>query len=84
MAHELDVWLFAERVGRLALLDGRLSFSYDSAWLASPSVVALSASLPLQVEPFDDRRTRPFFVGLLPEGQLRRLIAQQFQVSGQE
>jgi serine/threonine-protein kinase HipA len=43
----------------------------------------LSASLPLQAEPFDDRKTRPFFAGLLPEGQMRRLIAQQFQVSGQ-
>jgi serine/threonine-protein kinase HipA len=43
----------------------------------------LSASLPLLAEPFDDRKTRPFFAGLLPEGQMRRLIAQQFQVSGQ-
>jgi hypothetical protein len=48
-----------------------------------PNAVALSASLPLQTEPFDDRKTRPFFSGLLPEGQMRRLIAQQFQVSGQ-
>jgi serine/threonine-protein kinase HipA len=43
----------------------------------------LSASLPLQAEPFDDHKARPFFAGLLPEGQMRRLIAQQFQVSGQ-
>ena len=43
----------------------------------------LSCSLPLQAEPFDDHKTRPYFVGLLPEGKMRRLIAQQFQVSGQ-
>lgn len=43
----------------------------------------MSQSLPLQAEPFDDHQTRPFFAGLLPEGQMRRLIAQQFQVSGQ-
>jgi HipA-like protein len=43
----------------------------------------LSASLPLQAEPFYDRKTRPFFAGLLPEGQMRRLIAQRFLVSGQ-
>ena len=83
MAHELEVWLFAERVGTLALVDGRLSFCYASGWLSLPNAVALSASLPLQAEPFDDRKTRPFFAGLLPEGQMRRLIAQQFQVSGQ-
>jgi serine/threonine-protein kinase HipA len=37
----------------------------------------------LQTEPFDDHQTRPFFAELLPEGQMRRLIAQRFQVSGQ-
>ena len=82
MAHELEVWLFAARVGTLALVDGRLLFYYASGWLSLPNAVALSASLPMQAEPFDDRKTRPFFAGLLPEGQMRRLIAQQFQVSG--
>ncbi|MDN4573805.1 toxin HipA [Pandoraea cepalis] len=83
MAHELEVWLFADRVGTLALVDGRLNYSYVHGWLSSKDAVALSASLPLQAEPFDDHKTRPFFAGLLPEGQMRRLIAQQFQVSGQ-
>ena len=83
MAHELEVWLFANRVGTLALIDGRLNFFYTADWLSHKNAMALSASLPLQAEPFDDRKTRPFFAGLLPEGQMRRLIAQQFQVSGQ-
>lgn len=83
MAHELEVWLFAKRVGTLALLEGRLNFCYAPGWLSLPNAVALSTSLPLQAEPFDDYKSRPFFAGLLPEGQMRRLIAQQFQVSGQ-
>jgi len=61
---------------------GVLSFQAPN-WLARPDAVILSCSLPLQAEPFDDQRTRPFFAGLLPEGQLRRLIARQFQVSSQ-
>jgi serine/threonine-protein kinase HipA len=83
MARELEVWLFAQRVGALAVIDGRLNFRYAPDWLSSPDAVSLSSSLPLQAEPFDDQHTRPFFAGLLPEGQLRRLIAQQFQVSSQ-
>ena len=83
MTHELSVWLFARHVGTLSLIEGRLNFSYDPAWLAQPNAVALSASLPLQTSAFDDQKSRPFFAGLLPEGQLRRLIAQQFQISGQ-
>ncbi|MBF6631923.1 MAG: type II toxin-antitoxin system HipA family toxin [Comamonas sp.] len=81
--HELEVWLFDRRVGRLSLVHGRLSFTYAPEWLALPQARALSYSLPLQAPPFDDHQTRPFFAGLLPEGQMRRLIAQQFQVSGQ-
>lgn len=83
MAHELEVWLFAERVGTLAVIDGRLNFRYVSNWLSRPDAVGLSSSLPLQAEPFNNHQTRPFFAGLLPEGQLRRLIAHQFQVSSQ-
>lgn len=83
MAHELEVWLFADRVGTLSLVGGRLHFRYLSDWLLRPGAVSLSRSLPLQDAPFDDHHSRPFFAGLLPEGQLRRLIAQRFQVSTQ-
>lgn len=83
MARELEVWLFGERLGTLALTDGRLSFRYTPDWLSNTDAVPLSSSLPLQAEPFDDHITRPFFAGLLPEGQLRTLIAKQFQVSSQ-
>ena len=83
MAHELEVWLFTDHIGTLVLVEGRLNFSYAPGWLSRPNAIALSVSLPLQAEPFDDHQTRPFFAGLLPEGHMRRLIAQQFQVSGQ-
>ena len=83
MAHELEVWLFADHVGTLFLRDGRLNFRYDPAWLGQSNAVALSVSLPLRPEPFDDHHSRPFFAGLLPEGQLRRVLARQLQISGQ-
>lgn len=83
MAHKLDVWLFTEHVGSLGLVNGRLSFEYSAEWVQSPNAIPLSCSLPLQTAPFDDHVTRPFFAGLLPEGKMRQLIAQQLQVSGQ-
>lgn len=42
MAHELEVRLFADRVGTLALVDGRLSFCFAPGWLSQPGAVALS------------------------------------------
>ena len=83
MPHELNVWLYSELVGKLSLVNGRLQFEYVSQWLQKPNVVALSHSLPLSNEPFDDHQARPFFAGLLPEGKLRQLIAQQLHLSSQ-
>jgi serine/threonine-protein kinase HipA len=70
-------------VGTLLQVDGRLAFSYQPEWLASGQATPLSHSLPLQAEAFDDRATRPFFAGLLPEGDKRRLVAQALGVSRQ-
>ncbi len=83
MAHDIGVWLSAEPVGTLSLVGGRLSFQYRHDWLAQPDAVALSQSLPLGSDAFDDHQCRGFFAGLLPEGNLRRLIAEQCQVSSQ-
>ncbi|MBK8637440.1 MAG: hypothetical protein IPN92_03830 [Chromatiaceae bacterium] len=35
MAPELEVWLFADRIGTLALVEGRLNFRYTPAWLST-------------------------------------------------
>jgi len=83
MANKLDVWLFTEHVGTLGLVNGRLGFEYAPEWLQRPNAMPLSCSLPLQTESFDDHIARPFFAGLLPEGKMRQLIAQQLHVSGQ-
>ena len=82
MAQILDVWLFSDHIGHLSLGNGRLSFSYSPEWLARKDARVLSISLPLQADPFDDTLSRPFFAGLLPEGELRRMIVRQIQVSG--
>ncbi|MBW7901828.1 MAG: type II toxin-antitoxin system HipA family toxin [Rhodocyclaceae bacterium] len=83
MSAVLDVWLLGHRVGQLTQVDGRLSFSYSLQWLQSATARPLSHSLPLREEAFDDKATRPFFAGLLPEGGKRKLIAQALHVSRQ-
>ena len=83
MTRQLSVWLFGTHIGTLSQIDGRLNFSYLSDWLNTSNSIPLSQSLPLQAEAFDDRATRPFFAGLLPEGDQRKLIAQALHVSRQ-
>jgi serine/threonine-protein kinase HipA len=81
MVRELNVWFWGQCVGVLAQDKGYLSFRYLPEWLASKSAKPLSQSLPLQVEPFDDRQAKPFFAGLLPEGNKRNAVADILKVS---
>ena len=87
MARLLEVWLLGSHIGTLAQIDGRLGFSYAADWLAKGATnrdaAPLSQSLPVRAELFDDRATRPFFAGLLPEGDKRKLIALALHVSRQ-
>lgn len=77
----LDVYLHGHLAGRLSRLENaRLQFRYDAEW-AEVDRIPLSHSLPVRREPFDDEEARPFFAGLLPEGDFRRAVARAFHVS---
>jgi serine/threonine-protein kinase HipA len=77
----LDVYLHDRRAGVLERLDSaRLRFSYDHDWLAQ-AATPISLSLPLREEPYEDAECRPFFSGLLPEGEFLRSIARTFHIS---
>ena len=56
-------------------------FTYSRQWLDAPTPKPLSLSLPLEEGRFDARRTRPYFDGLLPEGDPRAAYARAFHVS---
>jgi len=81
MVRELNVWFFGECVGVLTQDEGYLSFQYLPTWLESKNAKPLSQSLPLRTEPFDDKISKPFFAGLLPEGDKRAAVANILRVS---
>lgn len=81
MVRELNVWFFGECVGVLTQDEGYLSFRYLPEWLGLKNAKPLSQSLPLRTEPFDDKIVKPFFAGLLPEGDKRAAVANILKVS---
>ncbi len=82
IARFLEVYLGEHLVGELEQDNsGALFFNYHESWLQSENATALSASLPLGPERFKRNACRPFFAGLLPEEESRRLVAQVFGVS---
>ncbi len=82
MKAALSVWWDDLVAGALAIDDdGNMSFTYSAAWLADSTRPALSHSLPKQAEPFERRRARPFFAGLLPEGAQKEGAARALGLS---
>ena len=82
MSTILNVYLKSEKVGKLELDESRrFVFTYDKNWLQHDSAIPLSIGLPLQEEPYMDERSRPFFSNLLPESEIRQIIARKLGLS---
>lgn len=78
MDKKLSVRLHGHEVGILSQDEsGKMSFKY------LPEVnQALSLSLPMQVEPFDDKACIAYFGGLLPEdNDVRKNLAKKYSIS---
>lgn len=79
---ELAVYLNKIFTGVFAQdISGALSFTYDKIYLKSKNRDRLSASLPLNSEPFGDSVVRAFFSGLLPDGEQLISLAEQLKSS---
>lgn len=78
----LDVYLQEQKIGRLWLDERRrFVFQYDAAWIGHPKAVPISLRLPLKAAPYPDDLARPFFSNLLPEAEIKRVIAQRLRIS---
>jgi serine/threonine-protein kinase HipA len=79
---KLIVYLYENKVGELEQDDGGLlRFTYAATWLAKNEAIPISRMLPLTPEPFESKRTRPFFAGILPEEGPRTRIAEILGIS---
>lgn len=82
MTSVLFVCLNTDPVGAVTL-DAKRQwiFQYHPQWIGSDDAFPLSVRLPLQQGPFAPDVAKPFFVNLLPEANVRKLIAGKFGIS---
>lgn len=76
-AGRVHVYLDGRRVGTLARASDsahRVTFTYDEAVLDDPTA-AVSVRLPVRADAYDERDAMPCFENLLPDGDLRDLLA---------
>ena len=69
-----------KEVGVLEPCSEGFCFRYDRSYIEDPLTSPISVSLPFQDEPFSSEQTGRFFEGLLPEGFIRRSVAQMMHV----
>lgn len=65
-----EVYLHNRLAGILEERDNGYLFAYTPDYISLDDAAAVSLSLPLQANPFKDKRLFPFFDGLIPEGWL--------------
>lgn len=70
------------RVGTLSQdVSGKIAFQYDREWLLGTRAHPISQSLPLQAEAFNEAECLGFFGGLLPEENIRVMIARNLGIT---
>ena len=80
-------WLYVYRVshqipGFVGTIDAeRRIFAYAPSYLEDPQALRLSRSLPLRTDPFSEVEYRPYFEGLLAEGDARRALVSELEVA---
>ena len=72
----LSVWMYGRHIATLTQAKGRLSMAYtpEAQRTYDVNTPLLSISLPVGSRPFPQEKCRPFFEGLLPEGETRRML----------
>jgi serine/threonine-protein kinase HipA len=59
-------------------------FVYTPEFLTRQGAVAVSLSLPLRAEPYEDKRFFPFFDGLIPEGWLLAIAEETWKLDSRD
>ena len=76
MIELLDVYLCDRLAGTLARTDGVVSFRYLPEYIHSTDAAAISSTLPLSDQLYEERDVMAFFSNLLPDESVRLRIAE--------
>lgn len=81
---QANVYVNNSFAGVLTEDDLGYEFRYDSDYLKTEGVIAVSLTLPLSAKPYRDKVLFPFFDGLIPEGWLLDIAEQSWKISARD
>jgi serine/threonine-protein kinase HipA len=78
---QAEVYLGKHLAGILTENETGFIFLYDAGYLQNKDAEAISLTLPLQKEAFQNNVLFPFFDGLIPEGWLLDIAEQSWKIN---
>ena len=75
-----SVFMAGRFAGTLEEHSNSYVFSYSPEYLDREDAAAISLTLPLSAEVYEDKRLFPFFDGLIPEGWLLDIAEQTWKI----
>ncbi len=79
----LQVWMDGRDIATINESRGRMTLTYVEG-AARLGVPLISVAMPMSANPYPDKVVRPFFHGLLPEGEARQMIAYDFGLAAND
>lgn len=64
--------------------DGDYLFEYDKEYIGKYPTLAISFSMPVSDQVYQDRRLFPFFEGLIPEGWLLDIASESWKINSDD
>lgn len=80
MNRKAEVMFNGNLAGILTETDDGYTFAYDAVYLDKSESIAVSLTLPLQLEPYHEKYLFPFFDGLIPEGWLLDIAHRSWKI----
>jgi len=81
---QAKIYMHNHLAGILTENDEGYTFVYDSSYLISPEAEAISLTMPLQSQAYQDKVLFPFFDGLIPEGWLLDVAKNAWKINARD
>ncbi len=78
---QAEIFIHDKLAGMLTEDENGFTFQYNSDYLNDSGSEAISLTMPLKSEPYQDKVLFPFFDGLIPEGWLLDIAERSWKIN---
>jgi serine/threonine-protein kinase HipA len=81
---QANVYMYSRLAGVLSENTNGYTFRYEPVYLQDKDAQAISLTMPLREQPYQDKILFPFFDGLIPEGWLLDIAERSWKINNRD